>query len=350
ELLAASFKDFIRTYEPKKETMRQSRGRFPRIAEEQLTGLVPYFSVVQNLRDTAKEAILRKIELEAKASDTAADLSQSEERRALDEVRLKEELRHARLLADTLQARTIELEKTRMGLEEQVRRGKLERDKEELAKKRLGNEVRRLRADAEMARIAKASMDAERQAATASASAAATRRPVAGTSASSSARPDSARVRPTTSSFSSFGRAPRLDPFGGSRSSAAGQEPTPRRTPGMRRAGSETERQRRPELRGPQRRPDGAAALRPPGEAEANVEVPLVREPEVEDGAEATTSNASDSVTALRPDGRSPQNRSRKTTSNASTSSIRGPNRVGAKATATATHSQSGISTYSSPG
>lgn len=351
ELLSACFKDYIRTYDPKKEPLRQGRGRYPRLSEEQLSNLIPYFSVVQNLRDTAKDAILRKIELEAKASDTAADLTQSEERRTLDEVRLKEELRHARLLADTLQARTIELEKTRLGLEEQVRRGNLEREKEELAKKRLGNEVRRLRADAEMVRIAKASMDAERQASMAAATAAATGRRSgagAGTSASSTARPESARARPTTTSnSSSFGRAPRLDPFGGSRSST-GQEPTPRRTTGPAlgagRVGSETERQRRPEPRAPQRRPVGAAG---PAAPRTEVEAPAAGGPDAEDAAEATTSNASDSLTALRADGRSPQNHSRKT-SNASTSSIRGPGRGGAKATAT--RSQSGMSTYSSPG
>eukprot|EP00439_Symbiodinium_sp_Y106_P069005 s551_g11.t2 len=295
ELLSACFKDYIRTYDPKKEPLRQGRGRYPRLSEEQLSSLIPYFSVVQNLRDTAKEpnlpskptsrcAILRKIELEAKASDTAADLTQSEDRRTLDEVRLKEELRHARLLADTLQARTIELEKTRLGLEEQVRRGNLEREKEELAKKRLGNEVRRLRADAEMVRIAKASMDAERQASVAAASAAATGRRSgagAGTSASSNARPESARARPTTSSFSSFGRAPRLDPFGGSRSST-GQEPTPRRTTGPGRTAN-TERQRRPEPRAPQRRPVGAAG--PAAAPRTEVEATAAGAPDAEDGS-----------------------------------------------------------------
>lgn len=210
ELFLVSFKDYARLYDPH---LKASNGpqTLPRISEEQLSNLVPFFSVAQNLRETAKDAILRKLELEAKVSGAVLDQATMEERQVIEEVKLKEELRHARLLADTFQARTVELEKVRMDLEEQLRQSQLERSKEDLQRRKLSNEVKRLRADAEVAKAAKAAVEAERQRQT---SAITSRR-----SAPVITRPDSARSRTgTVQSTSSFGRAPRLDPFGSGRS------------------------------------------------------------------------------------------------------------------------------------
>lgn len=210
ELFLVSFKDYARLYDPH---LKASNGpqTLPRISEEQLSNLVPFFSVAQNLRETAKDAILRKLELEAKVSGTVMDQATMEERQVIEEVKLKEELRHARLLADTFQARTVELEKVRIDLEEQLRQSQLERSKEDLQRRKLTNEVKRLRADAEVAKAAKAAVEAERQRQTAAIT---SRR-----SAPVITRPDSARSRTgTVQSTSSFGRAPRLDPFGSGRS------------------------------------------------------------------------------------------------------------------------------------
>eukprot|EP00435_Cladocopium_sp_Y103_P017540 s4125_g4.t1 len=213
ELFLVTFKDYARLYDPH---LKASNGpqTLPRISEEQLSNLVPFFSVAQNLRETAKDAILRKLELEAKVSGAVLDQATMEERQVIEEVKLKEELRHARLLADTFQARSVELEKVRIDLEEQLRQSQLERSKEDLQRRKLTNEVKRLRADAEVAKAAKAAVEAERQRQTAAIT---SRR-----SAPVITRPDSARSRTGTvhsvQSTSSFGRAPRLDPFGSGRS------------------------------------------------------------------------------------------------------------------------------------
>jgi len=216
ELLVATFKDYVPVYNP--QTFSQ-RSTLPLLSEDQLSSLVPFFSVAQNLRETAKDAILKKLELEAKVSGSVADQANLEERQVIEEVRLKEELRHARLLADTFQARTVELEKTRIDLEEQLRLCQNERSKEDLQRRKLTNEVKRLRAEADVAKAAKAEVEAERQRQTAAIT---SRR-----SAPTITRPDSARARnghPSTST-SSFGRAPRLDPFGSGRSSTVETSP-----------------------------------------------------------------------------------------------------------------------------
>jgi len=216
ELLVATFKDYVPVYNP--QTFSQ-RSTLPLLSEDQLNSLVPFFSVAQNLRETAKDAILKKLELEAKVSGSVADQANLEERQVIEEVRLKEELRHARLLADTFQARTVELEKTRIDLEEQLRLCQNERSKEDLQRRKLTNEVKRLRAEADVAKAAKAAVEAERQRQTAAIT---SRR-----SAPTITRPDSARARnghPSTST-SSFGRAPRLDPFGSGRSSTVETSP-----------------------------------------------------------------------------------------------------------------------------
>lgn len=72
---------------------------------------------------------------------------------AHDELKLREDLRQAMLIADIYQARTLELEKTSARLEEEAKRNRHEREKE---KQKLGDEVRRLRAEAEGQRVAAA--------------------------------------------------------------------------------------------------------------------------------------------------------------------------------------------------
>lgn len=206
ELFVAVFKDYVRLYEPQKDGLQGKA--LPRIAEEQLSNLVPFFSVVQNLRETAKDAILRKLELEAQVSGTAAERSDAEERRAIDEVKLREELRHAHLLAETYQVRTVELEKLRMDLENKVRQLQLERSRDELQRRKLSNEVKRLRAEAEAAKVARAAWEAERRQSAA-----------LGRSTTSTRASDSNEAGRRRTTGSSFGRALRPDPFGGSRSS-----------------------------------------------------------------------------------------------------------------------------------
>ncbi|CAJ1396197.1 unnamed protein product [Effrenium voratum] len=204
---------------------------------DQFGSVVPFFSVVQNLRETAKEAIVQKLELEAKVSGAEHE---PQDRRALDEVRLKEELRHARLLAETYQARALELEKARIDLEDQVRRSLAEREKEELQRRKLSNEVKRLRADAETAKAAKAAWETEQAA----------NRQAAGrvkTTPGVSSRPESARQRGTPT-LSSFGRAARPSVFGRS---------SPESPRGLARAGESARRPDRPERHeAPEARPE----------------------------------------------------------------------------------------------
>eukprot|EP00930_Biecheleria_cincta_P020167 TRINITY_DN15224_c0_g1_i2.p1 TRINITY_DN15224_c0_g1~~TRINITY_DN15224_c0_g1_i2.p1 ORF type:complete len:708 (+),score=110.18 TRINITY_DN15224_c0_g1_i2:43-2166(+) len=249
ELFGACFRDYTWSYDPR-EVPAEKQGRLPAsslpvLPEEKLTNVVPYFAVVQSLRDTAKDAIVRRLELEAKATNGSAldspDGSPPQGRRAHEEVRLREELRHSRLLADTYQSRTLELEKMRIELEDQVRRLRSDREKEDLAKQKLSNEVKRLRADAETAKAAKAAWEADKSAREASA-ASGRRGPTLSISAASpskSARPGSALgQRPAATalglqSSSTFGRAGRglegaRSPRAGMLSSSA-TEPSPRR-------------------------------------------------------------------------------------------------------------------------
>ncbi|CAE8602951.1 unnamed protein product, partial [Polarella glacialis] len=98
------------------------------------------------------------------ASAETSEGGERQGRRAVEEVRLREELRHARLLADTYQSRTLELEKIRMELEDQVRSCKTTQEKEELQRQKLSNEVNRLRAERETAKAAKVAYEAEKSA------------------------------------------------------------------------------------------------------------------------------------------------------------------------------------------
>jgi len=112
---------------------------------------------------------MRRLELEAKISNDAQDATEAKirpaaaatptervNRSAAEELQLREELRHARLLADTYQARTLELERLRLEMDEEVARMRHEREKEEMQKQRTNNEVRRLRAEVDAARAERA--------------------------------------------------------------------------------------------------------------------------------------------------------------------------------------------------
>lgn len=236
ELFGGCFRDYTSLYDPR-EVLADQKGRqpassLPFLPEDKLANVVPYFAVVQSLRDTAKDAIVRRLELEAKANVLDyPDGSPPQGGRAHEEVRLREELRHSRLLADTYQSRTLELEKMRIELEDQVRRLRSDREKEDLTKQKLSNEVKRLRSDAETVKAAKGALEADKAAREASALGG--RR-----GAASSSRPGSARgQRPAATalglqSSSTFGRAGRgleggRSPRAGLLSSSA-TEPSPR--------------------------------------------------------------------------------------------------------------------------
>lgn len=204
ELFNAIFRDYRFVYDPR------DAPRTPRLCEDSLMNAVPYSAVVQSLRDAAKDAIMRRLELEARCcvsnsasaagvdsqagaadSSTAPDNSasantvgsvggstigasavvrpantppQGPRTSAMEEVQLREELRHARLLADSYQSRTLELERMRIELEEQVRRSAQDREKEDARRQKLTEEVRRLRKEADSVRAMKAAYEAERSA------------------------------------------------------------------------------------------------------------------------------------------------------------------------------------------
>jgi len=187
ELYHGVFRDYAFVYDPRQDSSqvldkseslpgRQKRDRgssprrsqMPRLSEETITSAVPYFAVVQSLRDAAKDAIMRRLELEAKMSSNAQDVSHASVHRsvvatatekvnqATSELQLREELRHARLLAETYQARTLELERLRLDMDEEVSRMRHEREKDEMTRQKVDNEVRRLRADVDAARAERA--------------------------------------------------------------------------------------------------------------------------------------------------------------------------------------------------
>lgn len=205
ELFYAVFRDYAFSYDPRATTLVP-------LSEERIANGVPYFAVVQSLRDAAKDAIMRRLELEARHAAgvlleqprpaTGAEVDwrgcnqvrlqpglmpqppqpQQQQQQhqhskthslkgeehgspklddsscTLDsnlrssEEELREELRQARLLADTYQARTLELERVRLDMEEEVSRMHHEREKADLRHQKLQEEVRRLRAEAEGSR------------------------------------------------------------------------------------------------------------------------------------------------------------------------------------------------------
>eukprot|EP00927_Polykrikos_kofoidii_P001106 TRINITY_DN10400_c0_g1_i3.p1 TRINITY_DN10400_c0_g1~~TRINITY_DN10400_c0_g1_i3.p1 ORF type:complete len:956 (-),score=142.58 TRINITY_DN10400_c0_g1_i3:90-2648(-) len=178
ELFNSIFRDYGFSYDPRDEmwspegrlTSPSAGSRPPRLCEESLANAVPYSAVVQSLRDAAKDAIMRRLELEAKCScmihhntetetpnvetptacgdgacsesncggragqSPANNARAAEGFRAGDEVQLREELRHARVRANTYHARTLELERERIELEEEVRRLKAETDNARVAR------------------------------------------------------------------------------------------------------------------------------------------------------------------------------------------------------------------------
>lgn len=112
---------------------------------------------------------MRRLELEAKMTSDQQDSTQSARKplvvtavcervnkSAQDELQLREELRHARLLADTYQARTLELERLRLDMDEEVSRMRFERENDSLRQQKTENEVRRLRSEVEAARSERA--------------------------------------------------------------------------------------------------------------------------------------------------------------------------------------------------
>jgi len=165
ELFSATFRDYPFSYDPREATKNggegQTSGQSMRLSEESLAQAVPYAAVVGSLREAAKDAIIRRLELEAKIGgngpettpcDAEAEQGNSRQAKAGEEVRLREELRHARLLADTYQARSLELERSRVELLEEVRRVRLDKEKNDSRRHKLLDEVRRLRSEAESAR------------------------------------------------------------------------------------------------------------------------------------------------------------------------------------------------------
>merc|ERR1712008_520653 len=83
------------------------------------------------------------------------DQGNARQAKAGEEVRLREELRHVRLLADNYQARSLELERSRVELLEEVRRVRLDKEKNDGRRHKLLDEVRRLRSEAKSARSTK---------------------------------------------------------------------------------------------------------------------------------------------------------------------------------------------------
>lgn len=247
EVFGACFRDYSWSYDPRQVSAGQQgcqmASSLPVLSEEQLVNVVPYFAVVRSLRETAKDAIVRRLELEAKVTQSPGG-SELKGRRAIEEVRLQEELRHSRLLADTYQSRTLELEKTRIELEDQVRGLRSDRDKDDLTKQKLSNEVKRLRADADAVKAAKASWEAGKAASKALAQGSSSSLGRRGLTSNSSATSSSKGTRPgsaqsqrpaatTLQNSSTFGRAGRgLDsrrtPQAGLLSPSA-TEPSPRR-------------------------------------------------------------------------------------------------------------------------
>lgn len=154
ELFNAMFRDYTFNSDPRQGIdgrLRQTLQAGTQV-EESLQNAVPYFAVVQSLRDTAKDAIMRRLELEARFTGEAPSFEDeaSKTQRACDEIRLREELRHSRLLAETFQARLLEVERLRITLEDEVRTLKAEKEKDEAHKKKLNHETKRLRSDLEL--------------------------------------------------------------------------------------------------------------------------------------------------------------------------------------------------------
>jgi len=195
EMFFGIFRDYLFMYDPKNAEAKGSStgsrgprspmagspggllsstlGQLPtgQLNEERVASGVPYFAVVQSLREAAKDAIMRRLELEAQlacekqtAASLAAEAAEEKEDASVEDpsllgkvqegvdvdeeetsAQLRTSLRNARRLVQTYQARTLELERTRLDMEEEVSRSSKEREKEELLRLELEKEVRKLR-------------------------------------------------------------------------------------------------------------------------------------------------------------------------------------------------------------
>jgi len=191
ELYFGIFRDYLFMYDPKTDagatsssskgprlpagitgSLSSSQGHQPahQLNEDKVASGVPYFAVVQSLREAAKDAIMRRLELEAQITCERQAAAEAEAEADLDETleeedgsnsgkaedapggskdestgQLRASLRNARRLVQTYQARTLELERTRMDMEEEVSRASKEREKEEMLRQELESEVRQLR-------------------------------------------------------------------------------------------------------------------------------------------------------------------------------------------------------------
>jgi len=159
ELFNAIFRDYIFSYNPRegsaggRDASQRATSQPPRLHEDALAEAVPYSAVVQSLRDAAKDAIMRRLEFEAKCSSLNSPRPVVIPDKNNAEAQMREELRHARLLADTYQARVLELERVRIELEEEVDAARHDRDRSDAHQQKLSSEVRRLRAEAERATL-----------------------------------------------------------------------------------------------------------------------------------------------------------------------------------------------------
>lgn len=165
ELFAAVFRDYGYCFDPREE---DASCLPPRLSEGALAMAVPYSSMVQTLRDAAKDAIMWRLELEANMAGgmvsgsagsvqgvgkvgidpvgSGGDYAYSEQTMmnsasVADELRLREDLRNSRLLADTYHSRLLELEKKNVQMEEE-KQSWMQCEVECL---KLGDEVRALR-------------------------------------------------------------------------------------------------------------------------------------------------------------------------------------------------------------
>jgi len=225
ELFNSTFRDYSFVYDPReasspsgeKVKRSSSAGRdtvklaskLPKLPEETLTGAMPYSAMVQSLRDTAKDAIMQRLEIEARLSNAGGGLELGSGEvpvslRAREEVRLREELRHARVLADTYQVRTIELERKRVELLEEARRAHAEKERDDVRRQQLSAEVRRLRADVEAAKVVRLAVAQEARNSAASSPSGRSARPIISSGSSGgAARVSSKAPRPTGSPLTS---------------------------------------------------------------------------------------------------------------------------------------------------
>eukprot|EP00929_Paragymnodinium_shiwhaense_P084071 TRINITY_DN44932_c0_g1_i1.p1 TRINITY_DN44932_c0_g1~~TRINITY_DN44932_c0_g1_i1.p1 ORF type:complete len:804 (+),score=134.90 TRINITY_DN44932_c0_g1_i1:104-2515(+) len=182
ELFNAIFRDYQFSFDPRLEksaldTSRvtspgrmasQSAVRPPRLSEECLVDAVPYSAVVQSLRDAAKDAIMRRLELEARLNSESGPPTSVGEKscstliaedlveggRGSDSFHMgngnaaagrevNEELRQTKAMVEAYHQKTVELERARLATESE-----LQRTREALAAetaKRLSEEARQHR-------------------------------------------------------------------------------------------------------------------------------------------------------------------------------------------------------------